>query len=67
MINAVKPKSTNYPVPIVGEVVYPDEFMDELEAEIAPLQPYISLEELNRKYGVELLPQSYIILTRRNS
>jgi hypothetical protein len=40
MINAVKPKSTNYPVPIVGEVVYPDEFMDELEAEaeIASLQ-----------------------------
>jgi hypothetical protein len=56
MINAVKPKSINYPVPIVGEVEYPNDFMDELEAEaeLAPLQPYITLEELNRKYGVEL-------------
>jgi len=53
MITAEK-RTTTYPVPIVGEVVYPDEFMDELEAEIAPLQPYISLEELNLKYGVEL-------------
>ena len=53
---AAEKRTTTYPVPIVGEVVYPDEFMDELEAEaeIAPLQPYISLEELNRKYGVEL-------------
>ena len=56
MITAEK-RTTTYPVPIVGEVVYPDEFMDELEAEaeIAPLQPYISLEELNRKYGVDLV------------
>jgi len=61
MINAVKPKSTTYPVPIVGEVVYPDEFMDELEAEaeIASLQaktgelPYISLEDFARELGVD--------------
>jgi len=61
MITAEKPRITDYPVPIVGEVVYPDEFMDELEAEaeIASLQaktgelPYISLEDFARKYGID--------------
>jgi len=60
MITAEK-RTTTYPVPIVGEVVYPDEFMDELEAEaeIASLQaktgelPYISLEDFARELGVD--------------
>jgi hypothetical protein len=61
MTTAEKPKCTNYPVPIVGEVEYPNDFMDELEAEaeIAALQaktgelPYISLEDLARELGVD--------------
>ena len=58
---AAEKRTTTYPVPIVGEVVYPDEFMDELEAEaeIASLQaktgelPYISLEDFARELGVD--------------
>ncbi|GBU21353.1 hypothetical protein R80B4_01242 [Fibrobacteres bacterium R8-0-B4] len=50
----------NYPADI-EDVEYPDEFMDELEAEaeIASLQaktgelPYISLEDFARELGVD--------------
>jgi len=61
MITAEKPRpKTNFPA-VIGEVVYPDDLMDELEAEaeIASLQaktgelPPTSLEDFARELGVD--------------
>jgi hypothetical protein len=59
MITAEKPKPKIIFPAVIGEVVYPDDLMDELEAEIASLLastgelPPTSLEDFARELGVD--------------
>jgi len=61
MITAEKPRQKVHFPAVIGEVVYPDDLMDELEAEaeIASLQastgelPPTSLEDFARELGID--------------